>query len=202
MRVLVACEYSGAVRDAFRRRGHDAWSVDLEQPGEGQFPDYHLIGDALTILVSGWWDLLIAHPPCTFLTVSANGWLYHPDDKHLPAAARRRHPAYPNRMTDREAAVDLFMKFATAPVPRIAVENPVGIMSTRWREPDQIIQPNAFGADASKATCLWLKGLPALRPTEYIEPRIVLEPVNPETPVLPGFAPPRDPSQAVVQSDR
>lgn len=191
MRVLVACEYSGVTRDAFRRLGHEAFSVDLTEPGEGEFPEFHFIGDAREIMVREAWELLIAHPPCTFLTVAANGWLYHPDDKDLPVAARRPHPSYPNRLADRAEAAALFMDFIDAPIPRIAVENPVGVMSSLYRPPDQIIQPNTFGADASKATCLWLKGLPPLRSTAHVAPRLVEEVVETlPAMILPGFPPP------------
>jgi hypothetical protein len=147
MRVLVACEFSGIVRDAFRARGHDAWSCDLlpsERPGP------HIQGDVLPHLGDGW-DLMIAHPPCTYLTCAGNKWF-------KPEFAGR----FPCRDKKREDAAAFFMAMVNAPVPRIAVENPVGVMSTRYKKPTQIIQPYNYGAPVRKATCLWLKGLPPL----------------------------------------
>lgn len=148
MRVLVACETSGEVRDAFRRRGHDAWSCDI-LPTEAAGP--HLQGDVLEHLDDGW-DLMIAHPPCTHLAVS--GARYFAEKR---ADGRQ------------QSAIDLFTSLAFARIPRICIENPVGIMSTRFRKPDQIIQPWMFGHPESKATCLWLKGLPMLRATNILE---------------------------------
>ena len=169
-RVLVACEFSGTVRDAFTRQGWDAWSCDLlptESPGQ------HILWDAIeTTYDPKWkWDLAIFHPPCTFLTTSGARWFYHPDDKDLPFDLRRPHPLYPNRAKDREAGLEFVKAFLNAPVPCIALENPVGIISTEVRKPDQIIQPYQFGHDAAKATCLWLKNLPCLTPTKYVAPR-------------------------------
>lgn len=152
MRVLVACEFSGVVREAFRAKGHDAWSCDIIPSRDES--KYHIQGDALEQLELGW-DLLIAHPPCTYLCVSGNRWMYD--------------PRYPNRAQDREAAAAFFMAFIHAPIEKIAVENPIGIMNTRFRKPDQIIQPWQFGHAASKATCLWLKNLPLLKPTQIVE---------------------------------
>lgn len=146
MKVLVACEFSGSVRDAFAARGHDAWSCDLvpsETPGQ------HYVVDALKVIRWGGWDLLIAHPPCTYLASSGLHW------------NRRR----PGRASLTEDALAFVRAIMDADVPRIAVENPVGCISTRIRKPDQIIHPWQFGHDASKATCLWLKGLPLLTPT-------------------------------------
>ena len=203
MRVLVACEFSGVVRDAFRALGHDAWSCDL-LPAEAPGP--HIQGDVLQAL-EGWvpvtftaecdpdgedwcrqmdhhpsecwcvgptmdgyeyrevggvmygrpidtphWDLMIAHPPCTYLASSGLHW-----------NTRR-----PERAALTEEALAFVLALADAPIPRIAVENPIGCLSTRWRKPDQIIQPWQFGHDASKATCLWLKGLPLLQPTDVL----------------------------------
>lgn len=162
MRVLVACEYSGRVRDAFRRKGHDAWSCDL-LPGEGEFKQYHYQEDVLLVdIIEGGWDLMIAHPPCTYLTVAANKY-------HNPEYKER----FPNRERDRLNSIEFFMQLVNAPAPRIAIENPVGIMSTRYRKPDQIIQPWQFGHRDRKATCLWLKGLPKLQPTNIVEPIVV-----------------------------
>ena len=148
MRVLVACEFSGTVRDAFLALGHDAWSCDLlptEMPGP------HIQGDVVPVLQDGW-DLMIAHPPCTYLASSGLHW-----------NTRR-----PERAALTEEAVHFVLTLAYAPIPRIAIENPIGCLSTRWRKPDQIIQPWQFGHDASKATCLWLKGLPLLQPTDVL----------------------------------
>ena len=141
-RILVACEYSGAVRDAFAKRGWDAWSCDL-LPSET--PGNHVQGDVLKILGDGW-DAMIAHPPCTHLCVSGA--------KHF---AKKRADGR------QQQGIELFMAFASAPIKRICIENPVGIMSNVWREPDQIIQPYYFGDEAQKTTCLWLKNLPPLQ---------------------------------------
>jgi hypothetical protein len=153
VRVLIACESSGAVRDAFRARGHFAMSCDLlssEQPGP------HHQGDVRELLDQEW-DLLIAHPPCTYLSVSGMHW----------TTRGLRDP----KLT--EDALDFVRLFMDAPIERIAIENPVSVISSRIRKPDQIIQPYQFGHDASKKTCLWLKGLPLLKPTQMVEPRIV-----------------------------
>ena len=150
MRVLIACEYSGAVRDAFIRGGHEAMSCDLLTT-EVTGPHYQ--GDVRDVLDYPW-DLMIAHPPCTHLSVSGA--------KHFEA----------KRMDGRQqAAVSFFMALARAPIPRIAIENPVCIMSSMWRKPDQIIQPWQFGHGETKATCLWLKGLLPLTPTQIVEGR-------------------------------
>lgn len=153
MRVLIACEYSGAVRDAFRARGHDAMSCDL-LPTDAPGP--HHQGDVGQVLQDGW-DLMIAHPPCTYLSVSGMHWT-------------RRGLRDP-QLT--ENALEFVRLLMDAPIPRIAIENPVSVISTRIGKPDQIINPYQFGHDASKKTCLWLKGLPPLKPTQIIEPRIV-----------------------------
>jgi hypothetical protein len=148
LRVLVACEYSGRVRDAFRARGHDAMSCDLlptEQPGP------HHQGDVRDVIGDGW-DLMVAHPPCTYLSGSGLHW------------NKRR----PERAALTEEALAFVLELAAAPIERIAIENPIGCLSTRWRKPDQIIQPWQFGHDASKATCLWLKNLPLLHGTDVL----------------------------------
>jgi len=149
MRVLVACEYSGRVREAFRARGHDAWSCDL-LPSDDNSP-HHIQGDALQLLDQHW-DLLIAHPPCTYLAVSGLHW-----NKRTPGRAEKT-----------EEALQFVQFLLDAPVDRIALENPVSCISTRIRKPDQIIQPWQFGHDASKKTCLWLKNLQPLKPTDVI----------------------------------
>lgn len=153
LRVLVACEYSGAVRDAFRALGHHAVSCDL-LPSDAEGPHYQ--GDVSDILGAGW-DMMIAHPPCTYLSVSGMHWT-------------RRGLRDPQLTEDALNFVRLLME---APIGRIAVENPVSVISSRVRKPDQIIQPWQYGHDASKSTCLWLKGLPLLTPTQIVEPRIV-----------------------------
>lgn len=148
MRVLVACEFSGNVRDAFRVRGHDAWSCDL-LPCDS-LDDWHIQGDVLSWLNEGW-DLLIAHPPCTYLTVAANSSFA--GEKGI------------DRWLKRLYAAEFFMEFMNAPIPQICVENPVGYMNTSYRKPDQIIHPYYFGDPMLKRTCLWLKGLPQLEAT-------------------------------------
>lgn len=165
MKVLVACEYSGVVREAFRAKGHDAWSCDLLDSDDNS--PYHYKCDVLGILDYGW-DLMIAHPPCTYLTVAGNKWLSHPDDKHLPEHERRPHPLYPDRRKDMEDAVEFVLKLYSAPIPKVAIENPIGRLSTLWSKPDQIIQPFHFGHEARKPTCLWLKNLPLLQPTKIV----------------------------------
>lgn len=169
MKVLVACEYSGTVRDAFAKKGHDAWSCDIlptETIGN------HIQECVLKVINQGW-DLMIAHPPCTYLTVTGNKWFYHPDDKYLPVSERRPHPRFPNRKKDREDAIKFFMQLANSGIPKLCIENPVGIMSTKWRKPDQIIQPYEFGHSEAKKTCLWLDGLPKLEHTKIVEPEYV-----------------------------
>lgn len=148
MKVLIACEFSGIVRDAFRERGHDAWSCDLI-PCEAD-PVYHIQGDVLEVLSNGW-DLMIAHPPCTYLCCTGNKW-FKPEFRER----------FPDREQQRSEAIDFFMAFAKASIERIAIENPVGIMSTIWRKADQIIHPYYFGDEFQKTTCLWLKNLPGL----------------------------------------
>ena len=147
MMVLVACEFSGRVRDAFIANGHEAMSCDLlptDKPGP------HYQGDVFDVIDAGW-DIMIAHPPCTHLAVSG---ARHFADKRMDGR--------------QQAAISFFMRLAKADVPRIAIENPVSIMSTFYRKPDQIIQPWQFGHGETKATCLWLKGLPPLVPTEIV----------------------------------
>lgn len=166
MKVLVACEYSGRVRDAFIAAGHDAMSCDL-LPTDAPGPHYQ--GDVRDIIGEGW-DLAICHPPCTYLTCAAE-WAYGDGPYHqrvkpdtLTGAARREA---------RREAIEFVRLLMDAPIPRIAIENPVGVLSSEIRKPDQVIQPWMFGDDASKATCLWLKGLPPLKATDIIEPRLV-----------------------------
>ena len=153
MRVLVACESSGTVRDAFIRAGHDAVSCDL-LPTDAPGPHYQ--GSVLDIIADGW-DLMVAHPPCTYLSVSGMHW----------TTRGLRDP----KLT--EDALEFARALMNAPIEKIAIENPVSVISSRIRKPDQIIQPYQFGHDASKKTCLWLKNLPLLKPTQYVEPRMV-----------------------------
>ena len=148
MKVLVACEFSGVVRDAFIARGHNAISCDLLAT---EVPGPHHQGDVSEIIGDGW-DLMVAHPPCTYLAGSGLHW------------NKRR----PERAALTEEALEFVQLLLDAPVPRIALENPVGCISTRIRKPDQIIHPWQFGYDASKATCLWLKGLPLLEATDVL----------------------------------
>ena len=119
-------------------------------------------------VLDGEWDLMIAHPPCTYLSVSGARWYYHPDDKDLPIDQRRPHPNFPTRAQDRKDAIEFFLALANADIPRIAIENPVGIMSKLFRKPNQIVQPYWFGDEATKTTCLWLKNLPDLTPTKIV----------------------------------
>lgn len=154
MRVLVACEYSGVVREAFRRRGHDAWSCDLLPADDGS--EFHIHGDVRPHLTDGW-DLMIAHPPCTHLAVSGAAWF---KDKAL----------------EQEASLDFVSRLMCAPIHRIAVENPVSVISTRIRKPDQTIQPYQFGHMEQKRTCLWLKNLPPLAPTNDVYDEMMLLP--------------------------
>ena len=147
-RVLVACESSGVVRDAFIRAGHDAMSCDLlptEQPGP------HYQGDVRDVLDGGW-GLMVAHPPCTHLAVSGARW-------------------FKDKLIEQEEALHFVRLLLAAPIPRIALENPISIISSRIRKPDQIIQPWQFGHGETKATCLWLKNLPKLQPTDVVEGR-------------------------------
>ena len=153
MKVLVACEYSGRVRDAFLAAGHDAMSCDI-LPTDVSGPHYQ--GDVRDIINDGW-DLMIAHPPCTYLSVSGMHW----------TTRGLRDP----QLT--EDALDFVRLLLDAPIERIALENPVSVISSRIRKPDQIINPYEFGHDASKKTCLWLKNLTPLKPTNMIEPRII-----------------------------
>jgi site-specific DNA-cytosine methylase len=136
MRILVACEFSGIVRRAFRAAGHYAFSCDLLPPEDGLF-GHHLQCDVIGLLGAGW-DMMVAFPPCTHLCVSGARW-------------------FKDKQKEQQEAIDFFMALVNAPIPMIAIENPIGIMSTRYRKPNQIIQPWQFGHPESKATCLWLK---------------------------------------------
>lgn len=152
MKILVACEESQAVTIELRRLGHEAYSCDIIECSGG-YPEWHLQQDVIPLLKEPW-DMIIAFPPCTDLAVSGARYF-----------AEKRADGRQQR------SVDFFMAFANADCPRIAIENPVGIMSTHWRKPDQIIQPWQFGHGETKSTCLWLKGLPLLKPTQVVEGR-------------------------------
>ena len=148
MKVLVACEFSGIVRDAFRNKGHDATSCDLLPTDK---PGLHYQGDVRDIL-NDRWDLMIAHPPCTHLAVSGARW-------------------FKDKQKEQKEALDFVRLLLDAPIDKIALENPISVISTRIRKPDQIIQPWMFGHGETKATCLWLKNLPKLQPTKIVEGR-------------------------------
>ena len=181
MNVLIACEESQTVCRAFRELGENAYSCDLK-PCSGGHPEWHFLGDMFGVVssgggmlqtgkkefVEGGWDMMIAHPPCTYLAVSGARWYYHPEDKDLPISERRPHPKVTDRAKDREDAAGFFMAVTQVDIPMTAIENPVGIMSTLYRKPDQIIEPWMFGDEASKKTCLWLKNLPLLTPTDIV----------------------------------
>ena len=160
MRVLVACEFSGIVRDAFSSMGHDAWSCDIlpsEKPGN------HIQDDVLTILNNGW-DMMIAHPPCTHLAVSGARW-------------------FKNKKQEQKEALDFVKNLMDAPIDKIAIENPISIISSHIRKPDQIIQPWQFGHGETKATCLWLKNLPKLTASNIVngrDPRVHWESPGPD----------------------
>ena len=173
MKVLVACEESQAVCKEFRALGHEAYSCDIEQCSGGH-PEWHIQEDVSRLVngnccfrtsdgmrhnINGKWDIIIAFPPCTYLTNTGNRWFNV--DKYGESALKR--------MEEREKAIEFFMIFVNADCPRIAIENPVGIMSTRFRKPNQIINPWQFGDAFEKKTCLWLKGLPELKPTDIVE---------------------------------
>lgn len=176
-KLLVACEESQRVTAAFRAMGWEAYSCDVQEPSGGH-PDWHILGDCLPLLngdctfrtmdgeehrIDGQWDMLIAHPPCTYLTVAGNRWfdVGRYGDKAVVRAEKR------------EAAAEFFMAFVKSGAGKIAIENPIGYMSTRYKKPTQIIQPYMFGDPERKATCLWLQGLEPLSPTNVVKPNIV-----------------------------
>lgn len=161
MNILVACEESQIVAGAFRRAGHEAYSCDLI-PCSGDHPEWHIQADVLQIIKIKW-DMILAFPPCTFLTVTGNRWFNV--EKYGDKARERER--------ERERAAQFFMQLMNADCERIAIENPIGYMSSYYRKPDQIIQPYYFGDPARKATCLWLKNLPPLVPTNIVEPKII-----------------------------
>ena len=178
MKILVACEESQAVTKELRELGHEAYSCDLLETS-GVHPEWHVQADVLKLVngvcyfqtcdgrlhyISSKWDMIIAFPPCTYLTVTGNRWFN---------VAKYGEKAI-KRMEDRKVAIDFFLAFATADCDKVAIENPVGVMSTEWRKPDQIISPFMFGDPLEKKTCLWLKGLPLIEPTEIVDvpPRV------------------------------
>lgn len=178
MKVLIACEESQRVCIEFRNLGHEAYSCDIIECSGGH-PEWHIMQDVLLLLngncefktcngilhkIESRWDLIIAHPPCTYLTVTGNRWFNV--DKYGDKARQR--------YIDRREAIEFFMRFANADCNKIAIENPVGVMSTSWRKPDQIIQPYMFGDNQRKTTCLWLKGLQQLTPTKIVEPKLYI----------------------------
>jgi site-specific DNA-cytosine methylase len=153
MKILIACEYSGKVREAFRKLGHDAWSCDLLPADDNS--SYHIQGNVLDVLNwSTTWDMMIAFPPCQHLAVSGARWF-----KEKIADGRQQQ------------GIEFFMAMVNAPIPMIAIENPIGIMSTRYQKPTQIIQPWQHGHGETKATCLWLKNLAPLQPTDIVDGR-------------------------------
>lgn len=152
--ILVACEESQTIASAFRKRGFNAFSCDLE-PCSGGHPEYHFRRDCFTMIECCKWDLVIAHPPCTHLAVSRARWF--------------NHPSRPDKPLLQKEAIEFFMRFTRINCDHVAIENPVGIMSTKWRKPDQIVQPFWFGDRARKATCWWLKGLPLLVPDDMVD---------------------------------
>lgn len=158
MKVLIGCEESGVVREEFRALGHEAWSCDIKPASDRS--KHHLEGDVRHAAYADVWDLFICHPPCTFLSSSGMHW----------TTRGVRDP----KLT--EYAIDFVKDLWAVPIPRKGFENPVGVLSTRWMKPTQIIQPYEFGEDASKRTCLWLDGLPPLVPTQYVKPRQVFVP--------------------------
>lgn len=166
MKIIIGCESSGTIREAFRKLGHDAWSCDILPADDGS--EFHLQGDILSFLDLGW-HMMIVHPPCTYLTVSA-AWAYGdgPYHQNIKAGTLVGAP----RRDAREKALDFVWELMEADIPMICLENPVGVIGTEIRKADQYIQPYEFGDDASKKTGLWLKGLPKLKATAYCPPRI------------------------------
>lgn len=158
LRVLVACEFSGIVRDAFRAAGHDAWSVDLEPCERG--PEWHWVDDVRNVVNDGW-DLMVAHPPCTYLSRAGARWWKRPGRQDLALEAA----AFVRELYD-------------APIPRVAIENPIGMLNRLWRYPDQTIEPWQFGEPYTKRTCLWLRGLPPLLSTDIVAERRAWLPSN------------------------
>ena len=156
MRILVACEESQAITKEFRKLGHEAYSCDL-LPCSGGHPEWHYQQDVFEVIEKGW-DMMIAHPPCTFLAVSGARWMYNKDGS-----------VNQERLDNQNLALDFVQKLMDAPIDKIAIENPVSVISSKIRKPEQIVQPWMFGDKAQKSTCLWLKNLPLLEPTDIVE---------------------------------
>jgi hypothetical protein len=156
MKVLIACEESQAITKEFRKLGHEAYSCDL-LPCSGGYPKWHFQQDVFKVINKGW-DLMIAHPPCTYLALSGNRWLYNKDGSKNK-----------ERWDNQAKALDFVRALMDAPVKRIAIENPMSVISSQIRKPDQIVQPWMFGDKAQKSTCLWLKNLPLLKPTDIVD---------------------------------
>jgi len=161
MKILVACEESQAVTKELRKLGHEAYSCDVQECSGGH-PEWHIKGDALKTAYDEHWDMMIAHPPCTYLAVSGARWLYNKDGSRNE-----------DRWQKKEAALKFVRALMDAPIDKIAIENPISMISSEIRKPEQIIQPYQFGHPLVKATCLWLKNLPKLQPTEIVEPEYV-----------------------------
>ena len=155
--ILIACEESQAITKAFRKLGYNAYSCDL-LPCSGGHPEWHIQGDAIAEAYSGKYDMMIAHPPCTYLAVSGARWLYNKDGS-------RNEERYENQAE----ALDFVEQLMNAPIEHIAIENPISVISSHIRKPDQIVHPYMFGDKASKSTCLWLKNIPKLIPTDIVE---------------------------------
>lgn len=181
LNILVACEESQAITKELRKLGHNAYSCDLLECSGGK-PEWHFNMDVFKVIKNkggklqngGYakvpkWDMMIAHPPCTYLAVSGARWYYHPEDKGKPIEKRRPHPNYPTRLKDRDEAVAFVRKLWDCGIEKIAIENPIGVLSSKMERPAQIIHPYMFGDSASKATCLWLKGLPLVKPTKMVD---------------------------------
>jgi hypothetical protein len=156
MRILVACEESQAITKELRNLGHEAFSCDL-LPCSGGYPEWHFQQDVLEVIEKGW-DMMIAHPPCTFLAVSGARWMYNKDGS-----------VDQERLKNQKEGLDFVQKLMDAPIEKIAIENPISVISSQIRKPDQIVQPWMFGDKAQKSTCLWLKNLPKLEPTDIVD---------------------------------
>tara|TARA_R100000781_G_scaffold24008_3_gene17745 strand:+ start:14100 stop:14723 length:624 start_codon:yes stop_codon:yes gene_type:complete len=156
MKILIACEESQTITNLFRAKGYEAYSCDLLDCSGGN-PQYHYKGDALVYAYSGQFDMMIAHPPCTFLAVSGARWMYNKDGS-----------VNQERLLNQRKALEFVRLLMNAPIEKIAIENPVSVISTKIRKPDQIVQPYWFGDEARKTTCLWLKNLPLLKPTNIV----------------------------------
>ncbi len=178
--ILVGCEESQAITIELRKLGFNAFSCDL-LPCSGGHPEWHIPGDVFmainryclqnqnndTVTISKW-HMAIFHPPCTFIAGSSVQWLSHPEDKLLPFDERRPHPKYPNRRKDMEDSIEFVKALYNSEIEQVVIENPVGLLGTKWQKADQIIQPWQFGDEATKTTCLWLKNTPILKPTNIV----------------------------------